>query len=82
MTSETVKINIIKKCLTDKDRLDIENLNTSKKMKELLSLHYGGLDEMGPGEINNLYKLTTPAPGDYQRILDDLIRVECTFKFL
>ena len=37
---------------------------------------------MGPAENNNLYKLTTPAPADYQRILDNLIRVESTFKFL
>ena len=45
MTSEAVKINIIKKCLTDKDRLDIENLNTSEKMMELICLRYGGLQE-------------------------------------
>ena len=82
MTNETVRINIIRKCLTDRDRLDIENLNTSEKMMELLCLRYDGLAELGPAEINNLYKLTTPAPGDYQRLLDNLIRVESTFKFL
>ena len=82
MTSETVRINIIRKCLTERDRLDIENLNTCEKMMEVLCLHYDGLAELGPAEINNLYKLTNPAPGDYQSILDNFIRVEPTFKFL
>ena len=39
---------------------------------EILCLRYGGLQELGPAEINNLYKLTTPSPGEYQRILDNL----------
>ena len=82
MDSETTKINIIKRCLQGRDKSEVENLASSEKMVETLTLKYGGMSEIGPKEIASLYRMIPSAPGDYQRIIDNLVKVEFTFSFL
>ena len=42
MDSETTKINIIERCLQGRDMSEVENLASSEKMVETLTLKYGG----------------------------------------
>ena len=40
------------------------------------------MSDIGPKEIASLCRMIPPAAGDYQRILDNLVKVESTFSFL